>query len=370
MKKGYYIHFQGRTSIGVSKKIDMQIMEFSKYYDIREIEVETRKRSLVQRIIGLFPCCSIKRDYETALNIIQDPEFLYIRRTVADRDYISFLRRIKAIYPYCKIIIEVFTYPYDKDEFKKWNAWPFYFKEIIYRRRLKEYVERLVVYTEEKTIFGIPTICTMNGVDIESVSPVEGEYQENSITMIGVAYMQKKHGYERIIEGMKDYYRSGAVAYKIKLLLVGDGPQRHRYLELVQKYGLEEYIKFYPVTTGKQLDELYNKSDLALVAFGLYRIGFYGKISSLKVRECLAKGLPILTGSEIDVLDNNYKYMRVYPNTSERIDMFDVISFYESIREIGKSKKDVMNDIREYAIQHVSMGKAMQPIINYIEDNV
>lgn len=27
MKKGYYIHFQGRQSIGVSKKIDMQIEE-------------------------------------------------------------------------------------------------------------------------------------------------------------------------------------------------------------------------------------------------------------------------------------------------------------------------------------------------------
>ena len=25
MKKGYYIHFQGRTSIGVAKKIDMQM---------------------------------------------------------------------------------------------------------------------------------------------------------------------------------------------------------------------------------------------------------------------------------------------------------------------------------------------------------
>ena len=31
MKKGYYIHFQGRESIGVSTKIDMQLEEFARF---------------------------------------------------------------------------------------------------------------------------------------------------------------------------------------------------------------------------------------------------------------------------------------------------------------------------------------------------
>ncbi len=30
MKKGYYLHFQGRQSIGVSRKIDMQLEELGR----------------------------------------------------------------------------------------------------------------------------------------------------------------------------------------------------------------------------------------------------------------------------------------------------------------------------------------------------
>ena len=50
MKKGYYIDFEGRSSIGISKKIDMQTASLSKYFNMEEAEVLTEKRSLPQRI--------------------------------------------------------------------------------------------------------------------------------------------------------------------------------------------------------------------------------------------------------------------------------------------------------------------------------
>ena len=65
--KGYYIHFEGRQSIGVSKKIDMQIEEFNKWFDMQEIEIKAVPRNLLKRIIGLFPTMSIAREYEKAL---------------------------------------------------------------------------------------------------------------------------------------------------------------------------------------------------------------------------------------------------------------------------------------------------------------
>ena len=99
MKKGYYIHFQGRESIGVSKKIDMQL--------------RAPDRSLVQRVFGLFPTASIARDYDEALKKLDSPDFIYVRRTVADRAYLTFWESVKERYPACKIIIEIFTYPYD-----------------------------------------------------------------------------------------------------------------------------------------------------------------------------------------------------------------------------------------------------------------
>ena len=75
MKRGYYIHFQGRISIGVSKKIDMQIEEFRKIYDMQEMEVPVIERGLGRRVIDLWPTRSIARDYENVLGKLREPAF-------------------------------------------------------------------------------------------------------------------------------------------------------------------------------------------------------------------------------------------------------------------------------------------------------
>lgn len=366
MKKGYYIHFGGRESIGVSKKMDMQMEEFKKYYDMRELEVITPARSLPERVLGLFPTMSIRREYEQALEQLEQPDFLYVRRTVADRAYLYFWRKVKEKYPQCKIIIEIFSYPYDKDDFGKWNAWPFYFKERIYRPRLKRYVDRFVTYTQDREIFGIPTLCTTNGIVVENVRQIGGQFAQNRLSMIAVAFMQRHHGYERIIEGMYQYYDEGAGTYQVELNLVGDGPEKSMYQELVQKYHLEDYVHFYPTLTGQKLDELYDESDLALVSFGMYKVGYFGKMMALKSRECLAKGMPLLTGCAIDVLEDDYPYAKTFPNDAGAVDMAEVIRFFEQIKESSEGKGELSDKIRQFALDHVSMEAVMRPIIHYI----
>ena len=90
MKKGYYIHFEGRQSIGVSKKIDMQIEEFRNYFQVYELEVLNIHRTLMQRLVGLLPFESISHNYKEVFDKIDNPDFLYIRRTVADKAYLDF----------------------------------------------------------------------------------------------------------------------------------------------------------------------------------------------------------------------------------------------------------------------------------------
>lgn len=367
MKKGYYIHFQGRASIGISKKIDMQMEEFKKHCNIDELEVETYERTLCQRLLGLFPTASIARNYQKALEELKDPDFLYVRRAVADKAYVRFWKEVRRKYPDCKIIIEIFTYPYDKDDFAKWNAWPFYIKEIMYRRKLKNYVNRFVTYSLDKEIFGIPTICTTNGINVEKIQRINGNYEEKKIVLLGVAYMQRQHGYERIINGLRDYYRGMSISYKVYLYLVGDGPEKIKYQELVKKYHLQEYVKFYPITTGKELDALYDVSDIALGAFGMYKVGFDAPVGALKTRECLAKGIPLISGSPIDVLDDNFAFARIFPNDNSVVNVSQIIEFYELIQKTGLGKMEIADKIREYAKEHVSMSVVMKPIIDYIE---
>lgn len=366
MKKGYYIHFQGRTSIGVSKKIDMQMEEFRKKYEMQELEVETINRSFFQRVLGLFPTASIARNYEKALKQMKDPDFLYVRRTVADREYLNFWKEIRKRWPKCKIIIEIFTYPYDKDDFGKWNAWPFLLKELIYRGKLKKYVDRFVTYSDDREIFGIPTIRTTNGVKVEGLRIAQGEYQDKRLRILGVAYMQRQHGYERIIEGLREYYQGGGRDYLVFLDLVGDGPEKQKYQELVQKYRLQDYVTFYPMTTGKALDDLYDQADIAAAVFGMYKVGFYGKVGAIKTRECLAKGLPMISASPIDVLEEGFPYLKLFENNGSTVNIQSVVAFFEDIRKKDGSKSVVAAKLRDFAQKHVSMDIVMKPIVDFI----
>ena len=368
MKKGYYIHFQGRTSVGISKKIDMQMEELGRHFEISELEVNTIKRNIFQRIIGLLPMMSIKRDYTEALSELDNPDFIYARRNVADRAYVGFWQEIKRRYPKCKIIIEIYTYPYDKDDFAKWNAWPFYIKEIIYRPRLKKYIDRFVTYSDDKEIFGVPTIITTNGVLVDKIRKASGEFQPGKLTMIGVAYMQRQHGYERIIEGMKEYYSGAAKTDEVYLNLVGDGPEKAKYQRLVQKYGLQKYVKFFPTTTGDELDRLYDQADIALMSFGMYKLGYYSHIGIIKSRECLAKGIPMITGNPIDILEKDFKYVKNFSNDSSTIDITEVVNFYDSIRKTEKSKADMVDTIHDYAKKHADMEIVMKPVVEFIKE--
>ena len=367
MKKGYYIHFEGRQSIGVSKKIDMQIDELKKYFQLEELEVNNINRSFLQRLIGLLPFASISRNYENVLDKINSPDFLYVRRTVADKEYVCFWKRIKEKYPKCKIIVEIYTYPYDKDDFGKWNAWPFWFKELIYRPQLKKYIDRFVTYTKDEEIFGVSTICTTNGIDCNSVRAVKGIYQDRELHMIGVAYMQRQHGYERVIKGLAHYYKQHNREYTIYLDLVGDGPEKKKYQKLVKENRLEKYVTFFPTTSGEELEKLYDCADIALAAFGMYKVNYYEAIGAIKTRECLAKGLPMISGSPIDILNSDFDYAKIFSNDRTPIDMECVLDFFQNIKEKGRSKENVAVILREYAKEHASMKTVMAPVVEYIE---
>lgn len=157
--------------------------------------------------------------------------------------------------------------------------------------------------------------------------------------------------------------------YRVELNLVGDGPEKPMYQELVQKYQLEEYVHFHPTLVGEQLDELYDESDLALVSFGMYKVGYFGKMMALKSRECLAKGMPLLTGCAIDVLDEEYPYAKTFPNDESVVAMGEVIAFFEQIKGTVQNKRELSDRIRQFALQHVSMEAVMRPVVTYIEEN-
>ncbi|MDE6405060.1 MAG: hypothetical protein K2M20_05335, partial [Lachnospiraceae bacterium] len=90
-------------------------------------------------------------------------------------------------------------------------------------------------------------------------------------------------------------------------------------------------------------------------------------MGALKSRECLAKGMPLITGCAIDVLPEDYPYARVFANDESPVDVGEIVAFYEQVRRIADSKKTLSDAIRQFALAHVSMEAVMRPVVAYIE---
>lgn len=367
MKKGYYIYVENCGSSGVKRKIEMQINALSSRFDMKELMIKTTDRSLIGRIMGLFFWNSIVREYQAALEELESPDFVYIRRTYVDKMYLDFLKDIKKKYPMCKIIIEIPVYPYKKEMLSYWYTIFMYVKEMIYKHKYKECIDRFVTYSDDDEIFGVPTIRTMNGVNVESVTPLQPStnYKPNEIHLFTVALLARHHGYERVITGLYEYYqveRNREVYFHI----VGDGPESKKYRNLVRKYKLEKYVVFYGSKLGTELDELYNIADAGLAAFGVYKDGF-SKLSTIKAREYLAKGLPVILGAEDDLFSGDVKYGLTFPNNATPVEIEKIVEYLDDLYS-HKDKRLVHEEIRNYAYQHADNEVTLLPVMEYIDN--
>ena len=362
-KKGYYIHFAGREISGLEKKIDSQVSELNNWVNCEEIELQTSERSWVERMVGLLPFVSLPWNYDSALNQINEADFFYIRRTTADRGYINFLKILRIKYPQSKIIVEIPTYPYLRDGYMSWNTWPFLIKEVYYRRKYKRYIDRFSTYSRDTSILGVQTIQIKNGIKVEEIKPIV-DYDENGIIdLVMVAQMQPHHGYERLLLGLKEYYSKGKKR-KICCHFVGEGSEEKYYKKIVRENNLDDYVIFHGFANGEDLDRIYNICDIGVTALGMYK----GKVflsSELKVREYLAKGLPMIVGAIQDVfLDRQEDFYLQFENNNTILDVDNIVQFYD---EIYKLDRDSLHSrIRKYAFENVDISVTFKPVINYI----
>lgn len=367
MKKGYYIYVENSGSLGVNKKIKMQIEALSGRFIMKDVLIKTSKRTFIQRMAGFLFWNSFEREYQSALNELVEPDFIYIRRILVDKKYLAFLKDIKKKNPMCKIIVEIPTYPYKGEMLSHWYTAFMYVKEIIYRHKYKENIDRFVTYSDDDEIFGVPTIRTMNGVNVKSISPLEpsNEYNPNEIHLIAVALFARHHGYERVIRGLYEYYQIERNR-KVYFHVVGDGSECKKYKKLVKKYKLEKYVRFYGPKYGEELDNLYNIADAGLSALGVYKNG-RSKISAIKTIEYLAKGIPVVLGAKEDPLSDSVKYGLKLPNNATPVDIRKITEYLDNLY-IHRGKRLINKEIRSFAYQNVDNAVTLLPVMEYIDN--
>lgn len=368
MKKGYYIYCKGNTEfVGVEKKINDQIRALNISLNCQKIVLYREEYQLFKSIIWRLPFGSFGRQYDQVWEQIENPDFFYIRFTLVDRKFLRFIKELRTRFSKCKIIIEVAAYPYRREWKFAPSMIPFFLKDMWHNRKLKMYVDRIVTFSDDDMIFGIPTISTSNGIWMGDVKIANKLGDENKIILLAVANFEKYHGYERCLMGLANYYNyNGGGKRQIEFHMVGYGNETNYYEELVKKCQLEKRVFFHGRKTGEELDQLYDMADIAVGSLGFYKIKAE-KSSNLKIREYLAKGLPIVSGCREDVFDNaDVDFYYQFPNDDSPIDMEQIINFYDKLYRCGKKREDVNAQIREYGNQTVDMKIVMKPVVDYI----
>lgn len=364
--KGLYFfdgYLEHPEYLGVKKKIYAQIEELEKNGISVNLYTLSKQKTTLEKILIRFPFFTIvPKIWFSAFS--SDFDFVYLRYTWSDRGLISFLSKISKSTK--KVILELPTYPYE-GEWGKLKQIPILIKDRIYRKKLYKYVNCIVTFSKKNRIFNIQTISTVNGIKVDSVIKKEVVTDLNEICIISIASLAKWHGYDRFLNGMVEYYRNGGNR-KIVYHCVGDGIVLEEYKRIVKENNLQKYVVFYGRQTGELLDEIYNRCTLAIASLGLHRIG--GTLGSfLKTREYLAKGLPMITGCDIDILDKEkFPYFIQFPADESPIDIEKVIEFHDRIYlESGKTQEEIVDEIRDFAYRTCDMSVAMKPIIDYIK---
>lgn len=377
MKKGIYLSTQaGEAFSGVEKKIQMQMRVFSSHFQMERVQLEKEETSFVKSVLWRMPFGSFGRKYEKSLVEIRNLgqiDFFYIRQFLLDRRAYRFLRQLRIEYPNCKIIVELPTYPYKGEVLHNKTMWPFYYKDKMRIKKVGRLIDRYAAVTWDLPIGGIPVIKIANGFIVDDVKLPDYQKVDNEnnqeIHLLAVAQMQKHHGYERMINGLHEYYQNGGDR-NIVIDFVGEGGEKSLYEEMVDRYQLGENVIFHGKKNAEELQMFYERADIGLGSFGFYKIQLTTS-SVLKMREYLAYGLPVISGCKEDFIKDGEtcQYYRQFPNDPSSVDMKEVLSFYDNVRQ-NKSKVQIRNEIHQYAKEHVDMAVVMKPVIDYLEEQV
>ena len=326
------------------------------------------KESSLYRYVNRMPFFRDK--YDLSDDVISSSDFIYLRKPSAiNMGFIYHIKKIRSVNPIMKILLEIPTYPYE-NEIRGLIRVTLKWKDRYARKKLKDYVDVILTYSDDKKIFGIKTINISNGVDAVKLSEAVEKYphpDDGKLRFIACAKFNLWHGYDRAIEGLHQYLSESAADKNIELEMVGDGTLVDTYKQLVEKYSLQDFVKFHGKLQGEKLTKVYSMCDIGLDSMGRHRSGVYYN-SSLKGKEYCAYGLIIVSGveTELDHADDFGYYYRI-PADDTPVDFAKVIEFYKS--KTAADRSAVRREISEYAIKHFSMDVVFKPVIDYIRSS-
>jgi glycosyltransferase involved in cell wall biosynthesis len=227
---------------------------------------------------------------------------------------------------------------------------------------LAKYIYRIVTFSDDKIIFGTPTINLSNGIDFDHIKmKTKINNHPGSLHLIGVAEIHFWHGFDRVLTGLSDYYKTQP-DIKVFLDIVGDGvPAEIKKLKIMtSSNGLDKYVTFYGAKSGEELDQLFENADMGIASLGRHR-SHITHIKPLKNREYAARGIPFVY-SEIDDDFENMPYVMKAPANESPLDIKEIVKFYYN-------RKFNPREIRETIDNKLSWEVQMKKVVDIIMNN-
>ena len=366
-----FLIFHGfEESNGISKKIRYQVSALKEcgldvrtcYYDV---DKDGHRKWMIDdqtlTDFGNGSMAKLKKRYSfkpIADYVIKEKiDFVYIRSYHNANPFtIRFVRALKK--GGAKVVMEIPTYPYDQ-EYVTWRMKLDLFVDRCFRHQLAKTTDAIVTFSEVPVIFGQRTIRISNGIDFSAIKMKETINDTSTqLNLIGVAEIHYWHGFDRLIQGLINYYKTPR-DYKVYFHVVGN-PSGEREVQKVvtpiKENNLEKYVIMHGAQHGEALDALFDRTDMGIGSLGRHRSNIT-HIKTLKNREYAARGIPFIY-SEMDSDFDNQPYILKAPANEEPIDIEELINFYQS-RQWSPLK------IRE-SIYPLSWKNQMQKVLDYL----
>jgi glycosyltransferase involved in cell wall biosynthesis len=150
----------------------------------------------------------------------------------------------------------------------------------------------------------------LGGVDTEMFKPLHNERDklrrlfnvENMFVLLSLGRLIKRKGFDDAIKALT-YLQD---IKDIRLLIVGEGPEKHTLIKLVKALHLKNKVQFLGFVPPSSLLHVYNIADVFVAPFKILGRDMEG--FPLVVQEAQACGVPVistLTGSLPELIENN-----------------------------------------------------------------
>lgn len=365
----YMNFFKDDDSIGITKKIKSQIramreMGLKVYYtsyvedgavvmDNSDSEVYKKKfafsSSIYQRYDRRFLLIATAREFVEKTNVAFD--IGYLRWHTFDKAFLNLLKTLKE--KEVVNIIEAHAWTPNRKVTSLISRYQI-FMDDLYSKKAKDYVSLVAGISEYDNIWGIKTVKIDNAIDLDSIKPREWNKNDEILRIISVSNEYSYHGYDRLLKGIKHYYDEGG-SRKIEVHFIGVFLESTR--KLTEDLDLNGLVHFHGKQFGTALDDLYDNSDLGIGALAHHRVGMYAG-SSLKTKEYFAKGLPFIYGWKEPAFDETYPYAHRIKLCEEPIDIPEILSFYDGI----KDDPNMLINMREFAAEHYVWRKELNKV--------